>query len=352
MLIILVFTTALSFAQVRKYSNEFLAIGVGAKAFGMGNSVVASVDDVTAGFWNPAGLVEIKSKFQVGLMHAEYFAGVSKFDYGAIAVPLDSNKHALAFSVIRFATDDIPNTLRALQPDGTFDYDAVTSFSAVDFALITSYSREILKNFNVGANIKVVRRKAGSFARAWGFGLDVGAQYHHKDWKFGVMIRDITTTFNAWTFSFDEFEREVLFREGNIVPRSSQEITVPKIIIGAAYHRVFNQFEFKAEIDIDINTDGKRNVLISASPMSFDPHFGVEAGFAEIIYARFGLSNIQKVPDQNGETSISVQPNLGVGIRFREIYIDYAYTDVGGVSEASFSHIVSLKAGFNKKKAK
>ncbi|MDG2497959.1 MAG: hypothetical protein P8M66_00420, partial [Flavobacteriaceae bacterium] len=39
----------------RKYSNEFLNIGVDASALGMSNAVVASSNDVNSGYWNPAG---------------------------------------------------------------------------------------------------------------------------------------------------------------------------------------------------------------------------------------------------------------------------------------------------------
>ena len=70
-------------AQIAKYSNEFLAIGVGAHALGMSNSRVASVNDVTSGYFNPAGLANLSQgiKTQGALMHSEYFAGIAKYDY-------------------------------------------------------------------------------------------------------------------------------------------------------------------------------------------------------------------------------------------------------------------------------
>ena len=69
-----------------KYSNEFLNIGVGARSLGMSNAVIASTDDVHAGYWNPSGLSGLNSDLQIGLMHSEYFAGIAKYDFGAIAV--------------------------------------------------------------------------------------------------------------------------------------------------------------------------------------------------------------------------------------------------------------------------
>ena len=62
-----------SFSQAPKYSNEFLSIGVGARALGMAGAQVAIVNDVTSGFWNPAGLCLTKGDLQIGLMHNEYF---------------------------------------------------------------------------------------------------------------------------------------------------------------------------------------------------------------------------------------------------------------------------------------
>src|SRR5450631_717856 len=94
------------FAQAPKYSNEFLSIGVGARALGMSGAQVATVDDVTSGFWNPAGLTLGKGDIQLALMHSEYFASIAKFDYAGIAAPIDATS-TVSLNVIRFAIDNI-----------------------------------------------------------------------------------------------------------------------------------------------------------------------------------------------------------------------------------------------------
>src|ERR1051325_354254 len=82
-------------AQFTKYSNEFLNIGAGARGLAMASAQVASVSDATAGYWNPAGLVNVKDNPQINLMHAEYFAGIGKYDYGSLVIPLKDNKRVL-----------------------------------------------------------------------------------------------------------------------------------------------------------------------------------------------------------------------------------------------------------------
>src|SRR5205814_6355023 len=107
------------YAQFRKYSNEFLNIGAGARGLAMGSAQVASVDDGSSGYWNPAGLVNVKDYPQLNLMHAEYFAGIGKYDFGSLALPLKDNSRTLALTLVRFAVDDIPNTIFLVEPDGT-----------------------------------------------------------------------------------------------------------------------------------------------------------------------------------------------------------------------------------------
>ena len=128
-------------AQVRKYSNEFQNIGVGARGLAMASAQVATVSDATSSYWNPAALMRLKSNINLSLMHAEYFAGIAKFDYGAFAIPLKDKQRVIGFSVTRFAVDDIPNTLDLFDDDGSINYDNIRSFSVADWAFLFSYAQ-------------------------------------------------------------------------------------------------------------------------------------------------------------------------------------------------------------------
>ena len=104
----------------------------------------------------------------------------------------------------------------------------------------------------------------GSFAKAWGFGIDAGIQMRFKKWKFGASVRDLTTTFNAWNFNFSEKEKEVLYLTNNDIPVKSTELTAPRLIVGAAYDiPLGKKFNLLAEANMDFTFDGKRNVVFS-----------------------------------------------------------------------------------------
>jgi hypothetical protein len=284
-------------------------------------------------------------------MHAEYFAGIAKYDVGSLAVPLKDSASAIGLTLIRFGVDDIPNTLYLIEPDGSINYDNIISFSVADYALLGSYARKLQwNNLHVGGNVKIVHRIAGDFATAWGFGLDFGAQMETGNWKFGAMGRDITSTFNAWGFSFTEEEKDVLLATGNTVPENSIEITTPKLILGAAYNfSIGEHFGLLPEFNADITTDGRRNVLLSAEPFSIDPHLGLEANYREFIYLRAGIGNIQRIiPGDKFTESWAVQPNMGLGLVIGNITLDYAYTNIGKQSEVLYSHVFSLLFNVNK----
>lgn len=333
-----------SWAQAPKYSNEFLAIGVGARGLGMSGAQVASVSDVTAGYWNPVGLLGIQDKFQVTAMHAEYFAGIAKYDYGAFAKPIDSSS-VIGLSVIRFGVDDIPNTTLLIDADGNIDYDRITSFSAADYAFIFSYAKKTgIKGLSIGGNVKVIHRLVGDFAKAWGFGLDVAANYHHKGWMFSAVARDLTSTFNAWSFTLDETTVEVFEATGNEIPQNGLELTLPRLTIGVARDfQLSEKFSLLGEVNLVNTFDGRRNVVISADPISIEPVVGLEASYAKIVFLRAGVGNIQQHLNELNTEEWGFQPNMGVGVKIKSLSIDYALTDIGNTSQALYSHVFSLR---------
>ena len=178
-----------NFAQQRKYVNEFLNLGVGARGMGMSGAQVATVNDVTAAFWNPAGLNYVKTDFQIGLMHSEYFSSIAKYDYIGTAFPMKNKKGVLGVSLIRFAIDDIPYTLNLIQPDGSVDYTKITAISSADYAGLISYAQKFkIKKYadredidlSVGGNLKIIHRNIGKMANAWGAGIDLGFKKKKK----------------------------------------------------------------------------------------------------------------------------------------------------------------------------
>ncbi len=356
-------TTCHLYAQ--KYSNEFLNIGVGARAQAMAGAQLAHVADATAGFWNPAGLTKIDADLQIAAMHNEWFASIGRYDYVGFAAPIVNKSRHVGFTFIRFGVDNIPNTLSLYEKDGTVNYNNVTTFNAADYAFMLHYAQSFDSiGLSFGVSPKIVHRKVGPFATSWGFGIDIGAQYKRGDWRFGLMLKDISTTFNAWSFNFTEEEKETLDLTNNEVPIKSMEITYPTIGLGVAYTKDFKIGKPKegkdgktkqkyigltAELDFNMTTDGRRNTLISADPISFDPVLGLELHYNNLVFLRGGINNIQQFKDINDNKVWAVQPNFGVGFRIYKFYVDYALgLNAGGAvvdntQGAILSHIISLK---------
>jgi hypothetical protein len=362
LMLVFLASIATASAQFRKYSNEFLNIGAGARGLAMGSAQVASVMDGTAGYWNPAGLVGVKDHPNVNIMHAEYFAGIGKYDFASIALPVSGNKRTIGFSALRFAVDDIMNTLFLVEPDGSVNYNNIQAFSSADYAFLFSFAQKLKettnKNVNFGLNAKVIHRSVGKFAKAWGFGLDAGLQIKADKWRFGFAGRDITTTFNAWSFSFTEKEKEALYLTNNEIPVKSTEMTAPRLVLGVARDfRLGKKSSLMAEANFDLTFDGKRNTLISADPVSADPKLGLEFNVNNVFFLRGGINNFQKGLADGDTLNIKkvwiYQPSAGAGFKIQNVKIDYAFTNLANQSNPLFTHVFSLQVDLvNDKKKK
>ena len=318
-------------------------IGVDAAALGMSGAVSATTNDVNSGYWNPAGLVHLEDS-SLALMHSSYFANIANYNYIAYAMPID-DRSSIGVSMIRFGVDDILDTTKLIDQLGNINYDRINLFSAVDYGFTLSYARKLpITGLNYGVNAKVIRRIIGDFASSWGFGLDLGIQFESKNWKFGLMARDITTTFNAWTFDQDRLQdiQNAIPGQNQEEPEAS-ELTLPKLQMGVAKTFVFNyDYSLITEFDLICRFE-QNNDIISSSFVSVNPAFGFEFGYIDLVYLRGGVGNFQNELQFDNTEKVSFQPNLGVGFKYNGIAIDYAITDIGDQSVALYSNVFSLR---------
>ena len=348
-----------AFSQFTEYSNEFLNIGAGARGLAMASAQVASVNDATAGYWNPAALANMRGgEPQLSLMHAEYYAGVGKYDFASLALPLKDNKRTLGLTLLRFAVDDIPNTIFLVQPDGTVNFSNITTFSSADYAFLISLAQQSKtwgnKTLNFGVNAKIIHRTAGNIATAWGFGFDAAAQILGNRWRVGIVAKDVTTTFNAWSYSLNEAMREVFYETQNEIPGKNIELTAPQLMLGGSYNfRLGRKLNLLAEADLDVTFDGRRNTVISTKPVSIDPRLGLELSLKDVFFVRAGVNNFQQVLDDrdtlNQRKIWIYQPSVGAGFKVGDVQIDYAFVNLANQSYPLYTHVFSLKVDLRRK---
>lgn len=346
--LLLVFSFIFGISQsqiVRKYSNEFLNIGAGARGLAMGGAVISNQDDVYSPMWNPAGLLGIQKDWQGAAMHAEYFESIAKYDYLAYAKVLENG--VFGVSVVRLGVDNILNTTQLIDTEGNIDYDKITQFSQSDYAGIISYAFRPggNQNLDVGVNAKIVYRNVGKFASGYGFGFDVGAMYRlDSGYKIGAMLRDATTTVNFWNINQKELSTVVNGEEFNPAPTDKMELTMPKLNVGVSRNFEINNTMYvlpEAGINVDF---AKTAALLSTDFASLTPYAGAEFGYQKMIFVRLGVNRFQSITDiEDLSRKVSFQPSAGLGIRYRGLTLDYAISNSGIGGSNFYSNFFSLK---------
>jgi hypothetical protein len=350
-LILQVFFCATLISQT--YQNDFLNIGIGARGQAMMGASIASSADVFSTYWNPAGLTRIEESLQVGAMHAEWFTGVVKHDYLGVAKSLDTlNKAFGAISVIRSGVDNIPNTLNLYDANGAINYDNISEFSFASYGIFFTYARALKnQNWRIGGSAKLLFSQAGPFGKAWGIGIDGSVLYEKNGFMFGVLARDITTTYNRWTYTFTDEQKEVFLETGNEILSASTEVTRPSLLPSIGYKRNFKEYSILLEAMGNLTIDGQRNVLLSSSSVNIDPAVGLEFGYKNLAFLRAGLGNFQKIRNISNpeKADWNMRPAFGIGLDFGRFRLDYALTNVGNSANNRYSHIFSAILGFRHK---
>ncbi len=316
---------ALPAAATDKYAGEFLRVGAGARAVGMGGAFLAVADDATAGYWNPAGLVYLERK-SLQYMHSEEQHSQVAYDFLGLVLPQGGEpgkRSALGISLIRLGVDDIPVSLRTVdqlvpgvdfedgdgnpstnlptEGNGVWDVgerlflsDADFEYkSSNDFAGLFSYGRNLSPKFTLGGSLKVLYRTLVGHS-AWGAGLDAGLTYAvAPNATLAFMARDLTTTFMSWDTGTSESIAPSLSFGGQY----TQHMGTRHVITGAADVRLDLESE---RIDSNFGGDG----------MAGEIHVGAEYWYHDALALRSGVSGRDLT--------------FGAGFRRKGLGIDYA----------------------------
>jgi hypothetical protein len=318
-IVVLMTAQTASSQSIAKYAGEFMAIGVGGRALGLGSSQVALASDASAGYWNPAGLARIDYP-EVMLMHDERFASLINYDYASVAIPYGKDE-SFGVSIMRLGVDGIPDTRNALINysgsgilDGInrLDYDKITNFNSADWAFYVTYASRYSPDLFYGVNVKLIRRTLAEFS-ATGIGFDIGLLYSPvTDLSIGVNAQDITTTFLAWSTGTDE-------------------LVSPTVKIGAAYFVDLLGGRLAPTCDVDIRFENRRFASIAhVGPISLDPHEGLEFDYHKLVALRVGYSDVKQL-------------TLGAGLHFRKLDIDYSFARFGKENDLGDTHRISLR---------
>lgn len=331
--------------QRAKYGSDFLSVGGGARALGMGGAHVGFVNDVTAGYWNPAGLAHLEN-IEVAYMHSERFAGIVSYDYGAVALPIANSESVVAVSFFRQGVDGIKNTLDAWDKDRNQPKADptryFTEFSAADLAFMVSYSNRLSEYTTWGTTAKVLNSRLGPFAEAWGYSFDLGLQIQGEKYIFGVNLMDITTMMKFWTVSAENL-RPLAEEFQDEIPQGANERIMPTVKMGLG--RIFNigDISLTAAIDTDFRFEGRKAYYINLGNMSMEPHAGLEIGYKNLVFIRGGVTDLNTDPEGN----FYISPTLGAGLQIGTIMLDYGFGSFSGMSsDLGFTHRISLKVGF------
>ncbi len=357
--------------RLAKYGAEFLAGGVDARALGMGGAYVGLADEVSAGYWNPAGLHGL-SYPEIGYMHVERFAGAVSFDYGGIAMPVTA-RSTVGVSVFRSGVNDIVNTLAAWNPDRGQplpDYESrITRFSAADWALFVSYSRAVSDRLSVGVNFKGIHRSIGDFANAWGYSMDVAARYRAGPYRLGVVVRDVTTMLQSWSVNPGAFEVNCinpideqpfdacLGEDGTLIennaaryqavfdqriPQGGTALVLPVARLGSgAVWPVGDGHTLTVGLDVDVAVDGRRAFVPNIGDVSFRPRLGLAFRYAGVVELRGGVQRLQ-VGDPIG---VDLTPSVGAGLDLEQVSVDFSFGDFAGIvaDDLGYSYRISAQ---------
>ncbi|MDE0465496.1 MAG: PorV/PorQ family protein [Candidatus Poribacteria bacterium] len=328
-----------------RYTADFLTLGVGARALGMGGAGTALSDNAYAPYWNPAGLGQL-TRYEVSFMHST-LNKADAYDFVGYVHPL-KKRGAIGVSWLRVGVDDIPITSLPVvsRPVGpTNRPEVIGSFNNTDNAFLFASGWKLPSrygiDFHLGGTLKLLYMSGYRSTNAIGGGADIGfigmtnPEKPHQ-LMLGLQVSDVFTTKLYW----------------NTPPPSADltshtETILPHLKIGIATVHTLPIFRSTLILALDTYVQNRISLEIEpdvekseGSPVEL--HAGAEWTLFDLLSLRIGFS------ERSGSLESVRQLTAGVGLNLRFVTgagagLDYAFANhpaLGG------SHRISLRIRF------
>lgn len=282
-------------------AGQFLKIGAGARAVGMGESYVAIANDIEALYWNPAG-ISLFDQPAVFFAHTQWVVDV-QLEFAGAVYHLD-NSNSVGVSIAYLHTDEMEETTE-LQPFGTG-----RMFSFADFMAGLTYARNMTEQFSFGITVKYMQETLADLSmRAVLF--DLGT-YYKTGWqstRFAVSVSNFGQNMAPTGTS--------VLNDLNNVPREVteyQDFAPPTIFRIGVAGEFLNREEHRLTGSVQLNhpNDNAENI-----------NFGMEYWWNGTLALRGGYKTAQ------AEESFSAGLGLHFPINMADFRLDYAYTNFG-----------------------
>lgn len=290
---------------------QFLKIGVGGRASAMGDAFVAVANDVSALYWNPAGLSQF-SENQIIFSHNEWVVDVNHDFIGGVYHLDDANTFGVAITSL--SMDEMKVTTE-YAPFGTGEY-----FGFSDFAMALSYSRKMTEQFSFGGTVRYIEETL-DVLKMRGLMIDLGTYY----WTGLGTTRFAVAVTN---FGNDLAPDGEVVLIGNRRKSEWQSFSPPTMFrIGFAFEPYENE-EHRVTTSIQLNhpNDNSENISL-----------GVEYVWNKMFFARGGYKfNVE-------EQNYTFGAGINVPVSFANVSVDYAFANFSRLGSAHrFSIILGL----------
>lgn len=306
--------------KVGTTAAQFLKIGAGVRSAGMGGAFVAVANDVTALYWNPAGIATISGGGEATFNHAEWLAGTS-YDFAGITLNA-GNFGTLGLSVISFRVpeDDVRDYAF---PEGTGE-----RFDMSSIALAVSYGRMLTDRFAIGFTGKFVQESLWNES-AHGVAFDLGTHYvtPFKNLRIGAAITNFGTKMQLegrdLYFNYDPLAESGTVGEVPALYRLGKYELPLTLRLGLAYD-VLNQENLTVTLASDAVHPNDNSEYVNS---------GMEINLRNQVYLRGGYKAAFL---NNSEQSFT----FGGGLRYdavgTNLKLDFGYADFGRLENVQF----------------